>query len=226
MSRRLYQIGGFSKAQIDVPTNTEYVIVDQAQQTPKPKTRYVIADNSQPYYKDDNIVYVTKKKPQITTKSNYVYIDDDDGYEYEDYEDIYDYKSKKYTPVIISPRSKPKVEKYYIKPDRYPNEYLYDDEEPVYSYEPSPRSRVYRPTRKVQPQVIPTPRTQSYDWNKQSPRKALVPIEPSPRSQPREVVYKNNIKKRNHRFEIDEPVIRDKPTPNKNVIYGGSVVYK
>jgi hypothetical protein len=226
MSRRLYQISGLSKSQIDVPANTKYVVVDQAQQTPKPKTRYVIADNNQPYYKDDNVVYVTKKKPQVTTKPSYVYIDDDDDYEYEEYDDTYDYKNKKYAPVIISPRSKPKVEKYYIKPDRYPNEYIYDDEEPYYTYEHTPRSRYYRPVRKVHSQLIPTPRTQSYEWNKQSPRKTLVPMEPLARNRPREVIYNNNIKKRNHRFEIDEPVIRDKPTPNKNVIYGGSVVYK
>jgi hypothetical protein len=63
--------------------------------------------------------------------------------------------------------------------------------------------------------------------NGQSPPQRRHYVPPTPKNQIYERLLKKKvIRKPNHRVEIDEPVMRDKPSMNRPVVHGGAVVYK
>ncbi|CAF1017102.1 unnamed protein product [Brachionus calyciflorus] len=156
---------------------------------------------------DYEIVYARQEyKPKI----KYVYDDNDDKTKYV-YDDNDDDEQKFY--IIHAPRRRRSAEKVYV----YENEYEdFLDDDFSYKYQPEPPQRVY------------------FAANSRNTNKSKSVEQLSPRKQPvyqsKNTLHKNilnqKMKKMNHRREIDEPEIRDKPISNKPVIYGGAVVYK
>jgi hypothetical protein len=104
----------------------------------------------------------------------------------------------------------------------FPTEYTYGPRAAVNTTQ-RPR-RVYR--IEVEDQY-----PDSYSSPNSSPRgvtrntRRYVP--PAPKNQLYERILKKKvILKPNHRIEIDEPVMKEKPSPNRPVVRGGVVVYK
>lgn len=208
MSRRVYQIAAPSKqSYANYSDSEEYVIVRQKPNI-TPRTQYIV-QGEEDDESDVETVYMLngkyyKNRPVVAAKpSNVVYAVE--GYD--------DYSSPE---VIISPRSKSKAANqiYYVGES---------DDDQMYS----PRSRVYVPNRT---RAAPVPRSQSIDWvSRENPSRTYVLSKPaSTRNQLHEVIMNKKLppKKINHRREIEEPKVRDRPLPNKPVIHGGAVVYK
>ena len=214
------------------PVQTQYILADQPQPQP---VQYVYADN---YY---------KPKP----RTNYVYLDDSDTEEVVEEVMVTPkprnkiiYVDDDQEEILYSPRQsrmKPTQYVYQDSNDIYGNSRLTNKNMIKYQYsdyeeEPLNRNRVYRPAQtqrgpvarsqstNYEPQI--GTRKKSMDWiDKWSPKRNTVFSSRNP-LQAQYTLPKTKNKKPNHRREIDEPTIRDWPTPNKNVIHGGAVVYK
>lgn len=99
--------------------------------------------------------------------------------------------------------------KVIMKPQRAPKEVIYVDDAPrpaVVKVKPTYQAPVYvKPTSVVRRSA-----------SRSSLQKPLERIIMTNRSRPRN----------NHRKELEKIEIRDKPMPNRSVIYGGTIVYK
>ena len=93
--------------------------------------------------------------------------------------------------------------------------------EGIYSEYDKPRARVY------QPPSLKMGRTQSLDKDNYTNRSNIdYAMFSSSSKSTRSAFNQVLFNKPNHRREIDEPVVRDKPILNKPVIRGGAVIHK
>lgn len=254
MAKRVYQIVGNTPREIVASQPEEVVVVRQS--PPVKTQYVIPADNNyyddnNVVYLNESPAYYTAR-PNYVNTNNYVYIDDSEPeevylsappnrirtkptYVIDDSDQVI--VSPRYKPtktryvldenrgelVQFSPRAKKKTIKYVVDNDDPP----YEQDNIVYRSEEPRSNRVYRPPPKPQQEVVA--RTQSVDW---VPRRSYMYAPPERKAEykPPKPLYKSilnkPVRKPNHRREIDEPEIRDKPTPNKNVIHGGAVVYK
>lgn len=173
-------------------------------------------------YDDDEyeIVYKSKPKPKYvyatntadqyyvingkyykkvnSERPNLTYLDDED----ELAEEKIIYKSRRKSPEIM----------YLVENDR---DYYTEEEEEEEQQYITPR--VYAP-----PKTKAIPKTKSLDY---------IPSSESIFTAKAKNSFPTNkkglhFKKPNHRKEIEEPKIRDKPTFNKPVIFGGAIIHK
>lgn len=211
MSRRVYRVSG-SQHYDDYDDEDVQVVYAN-----KPRPKYVYADEQQEDLYLINGKYY-RKAPE-TSRTNYTYIDDD----YEEYPE----KKIIYTPRRLPPMKKTNRVNYaYVEDDleEYPNRNFYYSprrkaQEKLYMVEDDDYEEFDPISYKPQRMYVPAKSRNGY-----KSRSVDLPQRKAP--QPKPFVFGPTFRKPNHRREIEEPVIRDKPILNKPVLYGGAVVHK
>jgi hypothetical protein len=186
---------------------------------PKPKPKYVYAEDL-----DDQLYLINgryyKNQPMRSYRPNYALVEDDYVEEYPEERMVY--RTPRYNPpteriiervVVLDNNSNPRDKITPRIASVEPRYEQYLDDEPLYEYS-GVRDRVYAPVKSRSVEYLPARRTAMEG-------EPIIHYSP-----PKRTVVNKNFKKPNHRREVDEPQIRDKPILNKPVIHGGAVVYK
>lgn len=192
---------------------------------------YVVDDD---YLSDNQIVLQNPVAPvtyavprrnnsvEVLNSKNYVEVYDDDEIVQDTNDDVYYLIDGKYYKTRPSPNT------FYKKTVNPSENYVYYVEKDSDEEEEPQETVIIQKPRKQAPVVIvedqPKPRPKAY-YQPVAVKPTVV--RSSPIKKPVEKVVVSRGRPRNTiRKEIERIELRDKPLPNRNVIYGGTVVYK
>lgn len=198
MTRRIYRIGGVGAGVGAYATDDEYetIITRRKRQPDLAQTLKYIKIKEEP--PKPKVIYSYNAIKRSPSRRRVVYVDDDD-----------DYEENNYAEVLVTPRPRrTKSRMYLVQQDDDDEDYKYDsddDDRRRFGFATMSRDRTYKANN----------RSLSYE----SPRRLVVETPPGD-------VFINNKKRNNHRRQLAELKVRDKPLENRPVIRGGAVVYK